>query len=66
MLVVWKKDNDNYYFRFVNGMYCKYDIGYCNQYGHEVILIVDTPYTKQYNFRQKLIMNIVSFLNRRI
>ena len=47
MLVVWKKDSNSYYFRFVNGMYCKYEIGYRNQYNHEVILIIDIPYTKQ-------------------
>ena len=66
MLVVWKKNNDNYYFRFVNGMYCKYEVGYVNQYNHEVILIIDTPYTKTINFRQKLIYNLISFLKKRI
>ena len=66
MLVIWKKNNDNYYFRFVNGFYCKYEVGYVNQYNHEVILIIDIPFTTKINFRQKLIYNIIGFLKKRI
>lgn len=66
MLVVWKKDNNNYYYRFVNGFYCNYEVGYLNRYGHEVILIIEFSNTPKVNLRQKLIYNLIGFLKKRI
>lgn len=53
MLIIWKKPNNEYYSRKVRGTYQKYEVGYINQYGHEIVLIIDLqnskiPFWKRY------------------
>lgn len=65
MLVIWEKPNKEIYFRYVSGFYCSYEVGYCNQYNHKVILTIKgyIPYKKE-KFSKKLSKKLVSFLNR--
>lgn len=37
----------SYYYRYVNGYYKDYYIGYKNQYGHKIILIIELEFEKQ-------------------
>lgn len=40
-IIVWKKPNNTYYYKIIKGHYCNYYVGYINQYGHEIVLIID-------------------------
>lgn len=41
VLVVWlNKNNRKYYYKISKQTYVSYQVGYINQYGHEVVLIV--------------------------
>ncbi len=66
-LIVWHNLNkDTYYYKFITGCYTNYNIGYKNQYNHEIILIVSNPELqpiKEYvSLRRVLLTPIVNFL----
>ncbi len=66
-LIVWHNLNkDTYYYKFITGCYTNYFIGYKNQYNHEIILIVESPYLqpiKEYvSLKRVLLTPIVKFL----
>ena len=66
-IIVWHNlNNDSYYYRIVSGNYAKYEIGFRNQYNHEVILIVDSGYFEKNktSFKKKVIMRLISFLQK--
>lgn len=65
MLVIWEKPNNEVYFRNVSGWYSNYEVGYCNQYNHKVILVIKgyIPYTRE-KFSKKLARKLISFLNK--
>ena len=47
--VVWHNlNNGSYYHKIVNGHYCKYEKGYCNQYNHVIVDVFDYPNPKYY------------------
>lgn len=52
--VVWRRPNGSYYYRYVYGYYKNYSIGYMNQYGHEVILIIYPEYQHDSYIKRKL------------
>lgn len=64
MLVVWKKKDNNYYYKSVKGFYCNYEVGYINQYGHEIVLIINDfgylPYKS--SFPKKFLKKTIRFL----
>lgn len=64
MIVVWKRPNDTYYFRDVKGFYTNYQIGYLNQYNHEVILIIENSVSPHYSMGQKFIKFLIRFLRK--
>ena len=69
-LIVWHNLNkDTYYYKFITGRYTNYFIGYKNQYNHEIILIVESPYLqpiKEYVSLKRVlltpIINLLKFL----
>lgn len=66
LLVVWKRPNDTYYYRCVSGFYCKYEVGYENQYGHVIILVIDMAREFVYKepILKKVLRKSISFLQR--
>lgn len=70
-LVIWYNPNKNiYYYRFVTSDYAKYEVGYENQYGHVVILVIDNVYREQYvikkylSIRKMVLTPIIEFLQK--
>lgn len=63
MLVIWKKKDNNYYYRVVSGYYCNYEVGYINQYGHEIILIINNFYLmNRTSFPKRFLRKTIRFL----
>lgn len=65
-IIVWKKKDNTYYYRKVRGSYTNYYIGYENQYGHEIICIIDyyKEFEKPISFRKRVIRKIISLLQK--
>ena len=70
-LVIWYNPNkDIYYYRFVTSDYVNYKIGYKNQYGHVVILVIDNVYREQYvikkylSIRKMVLTRLIAFLQK--
>lgn len=41
-ITIWFNRNKNqYYYKKVKGTYMQYEIGYVNQYNHELLLLID-------------------------
>jgi len=66
VIVIWhNKEKKKYYYRRVSGHYTKYYIGYNNQFGHEVILVIDIiDKDYQYSRKTRIIDKIISWLNK--
>ena len=42
LITFWLNKNDNsYYYKKVKGTYMKYEVGYINQYNHELIFVIN-------------------------
>ena len=54
-IVIWKKNNNSYYYRIYHHCFLKYDVGYHNSYGHEVVLIIDDFQEKNYRPRRHVL-----------
>lgn len=39
-LVIWKKDNDDFYYKIV-GIFGKSEVGFQNSYGHKIVYSID-------------------------
>ena len=67
-IVIWHKLRDNsYYWRDVMGTYAKYEIGFKNQFGHEIVLIIDDIWYRQpqkKSLRKKMLTRLISFLQK--
>lgn len=69
-LIVWFNPNKNiYYYKLVRGTYSQYRVGFKNQYGHEVVLIIDDvlyhkPSKKP--IKQRVITSLISFLQNKL
>lgn len=66
-IVVWyNPKKNNYYYKVVNNFFDKYYIGYSNQYGHKIVLIIDIY--KQIIYKQpllkKVLRRVISFLHK--
>lgn len=66
-IVVWHNCNkDCYYYRkYLILPYC-YDIGYKNNYGHEIVLIIDLTGYEKVDRKKVFIKRIIRFLNKKI
>lgn len=64
--IIWKRGDNTYYYRKVKGTYTNYYVGYENQYGHEVVCIIDyyKEFRKPISFQKKAIGKIISLLQK--
>lgn len=64
--IVWKKRDNTYYYHQVKGYYKNYYVGYKNQYGHEVVCIIDyyKVFYKPVSFRKRVVRNLISLLHK--
>ena len=65
-IIIWKKQDNSYYYRIVKGHYSNYEIGYVNSYGHQIVLIIDNL---EYRVRKKPLKNrvkkkIINFIEK--
>lgn len=59
-----RKDNP-FYFKYVSGYYTNYHVGMKNQYGHEIILIIETEfYSHKLPLISRLLKKLISFLEK--
>lgn len=66
-IVIWKKRDSSLYYRVVKKSYrFSYPIGYFNQYGHEVVFVIDNVYTSRddYSFKQKFKHQMIQCLKK--
>lgn len=65
-IVVWKKNDNSYYYRVYNHCFLHFDVGYHNSYGHEVILIIeDLEFYKDKKFSKKrLKRKMIDLINK--
>lgn len=65
-IIVWRKPDNTYYHRKVNGFYTNYQIGYENQYNHKIVDIIDfyIEYQKPMSLRKRVLTNTISFLQK--
>ena len=64
-LVIWYNPNKKeYYYKILKHFTKRYKQGFINQYGHEVILVIDLHYNLFYKkpFIKRVITKIISFL----
>lgn len=63
-VVVWKKGDDSIYYRMVTGYYAKYEVGYKNQYGHEVLCVIPNVYHSipKLSFKEKCRKRLIRYL----
>lgn len=66
IIVYYNPNRDCYYFRTVRCYYRNYEVGEKNQYGHEVILIIDIDVltSSSMSLKEKLITRFILFLER--
>lgn len=66
-IVVWHNPKkDSYYYKLIKGNYVNYKVGYKNQYGHEVIVVVeDVSFLgRKTSLKTKLINKLICLLNK--
>lgn len=62
-VVVWYNPNNNsYYYRKAIYLYERYQIGYKNGYGHEIVLIIDLTSNEKISLRKRVIDRLIRFL----
>ena len=65
-IVVWKKRDNSVYVKCVKGHYAPYEVGYRNQYGHEVISVMPNvyQYIPKLSFKDKCKKRLIRFLQK--
>lgn len=66
-LIIWYNPNTKtYYHKFVRGFYCNYEVGFKNQYNHEIVLVIDkvVKRTIKLPLRNRLIKRLIRFLEK--
>lgn len=66
-LVVWHNLNyDSYYYKIIKGYYGVYEVGYINQYNHEIVLVIDKIYFQVYKppIKKRVLRKMISFLQK--
>lgn len=62
-IVVWKRPNNTYYYRYVKGTYKKYFVGYYNQYNHEVVLIIE-PTIRKVSIKKRFKCFLIRYIKK--
>lgn len=67
-LIIWyNPKKDVFYYKIVEGFYQRYYVGYKNSYNHEVILIIPVEFkVKRPTLRKRLLMKVISFLEKKL
>lgn len=66
-IVVWYNPNkDSYYYRKYIYYTDRYEIGFKNSYGHEVILIIDLTSHEKIDKKRVFIKRLIRFLNKKL
>lgn len=60
--VYYNPCKNSYYYRKYYNWQSRYDVGFKNGYGHEIILIVDLTSNEKISFRKKFIDRLIWFL----
>lgn len=66
-IIVWYNRNSQiYYYKVIHDIVDKYNVGYTNQYNHEVILVIDIykDLIEKTSFKNKVINLLIRFLQR--
>lgn len=67
-IVIWKKNDDSYYYRIYRKTFLPFEVGYHNSYGHEVILIINDLQEKKLRRKRQFLSQrkknkIIDFIN---
>ena len=67
-LIIWYNPNKNiYYYKYVNGFYQDYYVGFVNQYDHVVVLVIKLIYFKERQpLRKRIKRKLISFLEKNL
>lgn len=60
--VYYNQNKDSYYYRKYYMLYDRYDVGYKNNYGHEIVLIIDLTSNEKISLRKRIIDRLIHFL----
>lgn len=72
-IVIWHNPNRNtYYYKIIKGSYKTYDVGFVNQYNHEVIMVINITdicsscywNKRRFLFFHKVLRKFISFLQK--
>lgn len=64
-IVIWYNPNkDNYYYRKYVCLNSYFDVGYKNNYGHEIVLIIDLTGHEKIDRKKILINRLIRFLKK--
>lgn len=65
-IYIWYNKKKNlYYYKICKGYYIYNSLGDVNQYGHELVLIIDIPYKEEREpLKKRLIKKLISFLEK--
>lgn len=64
-IIVWfNRNSQTYYYKVIHDIVDKYNVGYTNQYNHEVILVIDIykDLIDKYSLKNKVINRLIRFL----
>lgn len=64
-ITIWFNRNKNqYYYKKVKGTYMQYEVGYVNQYNHELLLVIDVTDTlyRQVSLKTRVINRLIDLL----
>lgn len=66
-IVIWKKNDNTYYYRVYKHLFLHFDVGYHNSYGHEVIFIIndlEIPYKYKRFSKAKIKKRIINLIEK--
>lgn len=64
-LVIWFNPNNNVYYYKIVRFYNQYDVGFKNNYGHIVCLVIPVTFKiKRGRLSKRLIKRLISFLEK--
>lgn len=61
--VIWRRPNNSYYYRIVKGTYMEYYVGYYNQYGHEIVLIIH-PDVQKVSLKERFKSTLIRYIKK--
>lgn len=66
-LIIWKREDNSYYYKIVVGTYQHYFVGFINSYGHVIVLIIPIQFViSRPSFKKRLYKRIISYLEKKL